>query len=254
MTIPPIGSGSWLPVPQDGKPENSPDKKTQTETAASAPVAKTHRTDSVQISREAEIIRVKQSHITNLQIADKSADKIENEISDIEREIANLRNARAKNDRATEQEIESRIEQRLRNLEARNNSERIEQRRTLDGRRTEIEAGGRRETVEFPDADKIVGSFTRNVRDRIQKDIKAPSDRSAERIREFRAKSREVRTRLERDVREQIAGAVRESAETRPKDVKEAERKIEEIRRQSKTSEPKSKIEDISRKAVNLLE
>ena len=254
MTIPPIGSSPLPPSPPDDKKnqvartENLPP---QPATDAAKPAA-----ERVELSPDAQRIRDRQNDITRLQIAERTANAAERDAREIRHIQAKLVQASRDRDSSQVAAQERRLEERLGQLESRKNDARYEDQNLLDGREMKFKVSNREETLRTPDLAKKTDEYARQVREAARDRRETTGDDFAQRTRDFVSRAADIRGRLEKDVRDSVAAAVKESSTPRAKDVADAERLIRQTREAGTDTErarPGS-VDQISSRAINLLQ
>jgi len=253
MTIPPIGQTPPTPPPPDEKPAGTEGSSRQETRRAERDEARRER---VEFSPEAERIRNRQREITRLQIAERAATENQRDDREIRAMLTEQAEARRTHDNRRVRQIRERLEERLHQVMRRNNEARFEGERVLDGREMRFSFADGEEVVRTPDAGRDAEEYARQVRQAADGRREAPDEEFASRAREFADRAQAVRTRLEKDVRDSVAGAVKESSNSRPRDAADAERMLREAARArtSRSSERPSGVEQIASRAVNLLQ
>lgn len=252
MTIPPVGSSPVPPSQPDDKQANDPGK----DRAESKPAARETtevRRERVEISAEARRIRERQTEITRLQIAERTAKAIVDDAREIRETASEMAESRRAGQDATE--AQRRIDDRLNRLNERKNEARFEDENLLDGREMRFEIDDREETLRTPDASREIDKFEREIRESARGKHKAGDRDDFGSTREFIDRSKDVRTRLEKDVRRMIASAVKESSSSRVKDADHAERLLKEARKThpKATNQRPDGPDQIEGQAINLL-
>lgn len=252
MTIPPVG-----PVP--GSQAQPEDKANENERPDARRVERTEpqgdsaRSERVEFSPEAERIRQQQADITRLQIAERAAQAILDDMREI-RELA-ARRAQAESENAAE--IEQRVSERAESARSRADEARFEDENLLDGREMQFQVGDREETVRTPDASRLIETYIREAREAVRERREVRDSESNERLRRFIEEARDARRNQEEDVRRSVEGAMRESSSSRPRDVRDAEQMIRRAGRARNNygnSQRPPGHDQISGKAVNLLQ
>lgn len=258
MTIPPIGPTPPQPVPQEERPNNNNGKQVKNENRPDAArKADVENSDRMNISRDVEIVRTRQAEISRLQVAERAASKMQaiaKELGDDSRELRDARNAQ---DSKREDEIKQRISRRVEELKSQAREATFDNKSVLTGERFKTLIEGKTESVKFPDAFKEIKDVERSVNEPVTPRGEVREDRFAENMRKFEANAREIRKKLENDVRNHVANATRESSKSRPKDVQDAERLINEARKnvRPESNQPRDdKASKIASRAVNLLQ
>jgi hypothetical protein len=253
MTIPPIGQTPPTPPPADDRPAGTEGSNRQETRRAEQDEAGRER---VEFSPEAERIRNRQREITRLQIAERTARENQRDDREIRRMLAEQTEARRAHDDQRVRQIRDRLEERLHQVAQRNNEARFEGERVLDGREMRFSFADGEEVVRTPDAERDAQEHARQVREAADGRREAPDEDFGSRMDRFADRAQAVRTRLEKDVRDSIAGAVRESSNSRPRDAADAERMLREAAqaRETQSSERPSGVEQIASRAVNLLQ
>jgi hypothetical protein len=251
MTISPIG-----PFPP--QPSNSDDTRNASGNQSAQGSPEGSRTDSVnasdhvEISNEARDIRARQAEISHLQAAERAAEVIEDKVRQADAEIKDLREARQVQDAQREKQAIERLNKHLQEVKEEIRNRRYQDNPILDGSTFKSRVNEVEKQVKFPDANDEFDRFHKEVRKIVDEHKKPESTHFADRLREFRSRSREVRTTLENDVRERVAGNVRESSRNQPRDIKEAEKLIQKAREQA-PRESTNNADRLSSRAVNLL-
>lgn len=256
MTIPPIGSNAGQIPPQDDKrTDNSQPGKAdvnhRVEKPASTPAPKAQE---VEISGETRAIRVRQAEITSLQIAERTAERIAaGGVKVSQLVITHLDAARQHSRDASE--IKAQMDRRIRDMESLKGEAKFEGENVLDGRQMQFEVEGRTEKIQTPDVSSGIDNFVKNIRAVVKNNRTPDTADFIRQVQEFTTRSKEVRARLEKDVRESIAGVMRESSVSKVKDAAEAERLIQQVReKQRQTSNPVgNNLNQIEGRAINLL-
>ncbi len=253
MTIPPIGSSPLPPsLPDDKKNEvaRTENLPPQPATEAAKPAA-----ERVELSPDAQRIRDRQSEITRLQIAERTANAAERDTREIRQIHAKLVQASRDRDSKEVAAQERRLEERLGQLESRKNDARYEDQNLLDGREMKFKVSNREETLRTPDLAKETDEYARQVRN-AARDRRETQDDFAQRTRDFVSRAADIRGRLEKDVRDSVAAAVKESSTPRAKDVADAERLIKQAQEASADTERgrSGSVDQISSRAINLLQ
>jgi hypothetical protein len=261
MTIPPIKSNAGqIPIQDQIRTENSqaPKADAKPQVKKQAPV---HVNASrVEFSREAEAIRARQSEISSLQAAERTAEQIASNGEAVNTLV--LANLDAARDYGNDSEaIRARMDAHLRQMQALANDANYEGQNNLDGRVMQFQVAGRTETIQTPDMKSDVDNFVKNTREAVANNQSAVKNREAgttevvNHAREFAANAKNVREKLTQEVRESIASAVRESSGAKVKDAADAERLIKQAResQQKSNSPPSGKMNLIEGQAINLL-
>ncbi|MCX6646078.1 MAG: hypothetical protein NTY09_06950 [bacterium] len=261
MILPPIGSNAGqIPIPDETRTENSQpqkaDAKPQVEKQAPVQV----NASRVEFSKEAEAIRARQSEISGLQAAERTAEQIASTGETVNALVLTHLDAAREYGKDAEA-IHARIDAHLRQMEALANDANYEGQNNLDGRVMQFQIGGRTETIQTPDMKSGVDNFVKNTREAVIHNAPAVKSREAgttevvKQAREFGANAKKVREKLTQEVRESIAGAVRESSGAKVKDAADAERLIKQAResQQKSGSKPNGNMNQIEGQAINLL-
>lgn len=252
MTISPIGPNNFPIKPQ----EENLEKRTnpipgQTQNSQRIESA-TH--EHVEISPEARHISRLQSDITRLQIIEHALAGIIEDISHIEKISEEFsypqQDSRADRTQTINEAVKEhldKIEQKLRET-------------YLDGRpiskHEDLIVSNREHKEKIPLKEMVasVNRFVKEAGDISRSERKIASEQIAAQLQNSTDKIRQIRTGLENEVREYVAGFVRESSKSRPKDVEDAERLIRETRPANSDQDRLTKhIENIAQKAVRLL-
>ncbi len=255
MTIPPIGPSSISPAQPEDKP-NSADKPERIRRSDQPEKAREPQGERVELSAEAKRIRARQAEITRLQVVERTAEAIDREMQEIaelaQRQAAARRTNDAREVERTRNEMDSRVEA----MRERANEARYEEENLLDGRAMRFRVNDQEREVRTPDMVRELERYSREIREVQEGRREAASGDFRARLREFMNEARDARLSLERDVRETVANAVRESSTARPRDAEDAERLIRQARRSQNpgTSQRPPGMDQISSKAVNLLQ
>ena len=106
-------------------------------------------------------------------------------------------------------------------------------------------------------SDRTVEAYVRETRDAVQGKREVRDAEFFEQTRQFVDKAQETRKNLERDVRDSIADAMKESSASRPRDAADAERMIRRVsraRENAGTTQRPPGMDQIASRAVNLLQ
>jgi flagellin-like hook-associated protein FlgL len=233
MTIPPIGNipGS-LPGPDEKITEgNKPEKARQDKEVRQVPE---NPREKVEISSDAARIRERQAEITQLQVAERAARAMD----DVEqRARETVRNANRNNDRTRSEEIAREIDKYAEEMRKAAESAKYNNENLLDGREMNFKVEGREYTLQTVDADKYAQEFVDRMHAASESRARAEKTETPTRTREFADEAASIRKRLERDVRESIAGAMKESSAAQVRDVADAEKLIRDARASTRNSE-----------------
>jgi len=252
MTIPPIG-----PVP--GSPAQPEERANGTERPESRRVesmereseaARAQGAERVEFSADAEKIRERQTEITRMQIAERTARAIERDMREIDEMVARRAEAARSGGRIDTPDAEEYIERlRSRADEARYGDENL-----LDGREMKFRVREQERTVRTPDAGKLIEKHIKEARQAVRERREIRDTESNERIRRYIEEVRDARLGLEREVRESVEKAMRESSTSRPRDVNDAERLLRKARSNYGDSQRTSAHDQLTGKTVNLLQ
>ena len=255
MTIPPIGPQTGSLTPQE-EPSNAKAVR-QTRAAPEEPrqAEVPRNAETVELSQQARQIQERQAEITRMQVIERAAEAIQKEARAIKENSAHLEVARKAGDTAQTEQATRDIEQRLRNIEAQRDAARFQGEQLFSNREVTAGAGGQEQGIGMPQAAAETDRFVQETRDAVSQKRQVQETRVEEEMSRLQDRSKQVRSQIEKEVRDSIAGAVRESSTSRPRDAAEAERLIRQAREsRSQDTQRATNIDQISSKAINLLQ
>jgi len=256
MKIPPAGAQPGQPKPSEnesgkiGEPRKS---EPASDIKRSDRIVTTRKTDKVDLSPRARMIRDAQVDVTRLQVAERAAKKVTGAEKEIRELSDTYRNAVERKQDTRAAESRRALEDRLDRLQSELAKERFDGRKILNGDSIKVRSKDRAESLKTPDADKTLREIKSDLRKRATKTDK--SEAFFREVREFADKAGEIRTRMAKEVRETVADVVRESSATKLKDARDAERVLKaaiEARRSDLKQRPPN-LKRFEAHAVDLL-
>jgi hypothetical protein len=248
MTIPPIGSQVGPLIPQD-ESANGKVVKQASSTPDNAPqVGQTAKTDAVEISPEAEKVREHQAQATRLHTLQRAATGIEKDSQAIRDKLDQAHRARQAGDQKALDNAHKEIEDKLKSIEAHRDKA------TFNGQNVLTDPQASRTLAVQRGASEVQRCLS-DTRDAVQNNQRPPDNQLPEAMAAVADEAEKARAAIEQEVKNTVAGAVRESSKSMPNDVKDAERLIQQARDSNPTAHGASaNAEQLARKAVNLLQ
>lgn len=252
MTIPPVGTPIGAIISPD-EPANGKPVRQDPQRPASSPTSRADSPEMVEISTEAQMLRDKQADITRLQTLEHAAQAVKDSAAEVKDKLANLDTAEKSGDKIKAESIKQEIQDRINEIDARKRAATFNNEQLLSDRDLVVKSKSGEERIQVAAASKEIDKFTQDTRRAVESKDRHTTANAFSELSRVQQHSRETRARIEKDVRDSVEHAVRESSKPQVRDVRDAERLLNESRRQ--TQAPKSgNMEQISQKAVNLLQ
>jgi len=253
MTIPPVGPNSNVSSQPDDRVNNGTKPERQEKIEAQA-AESSQKADRVEISAETREIREKQAEITRLQVSERALKEIKKESHELKNNVKRYNDATSSGNRESVQTAKRLVKERIERIEQKDQWARYGKEELLDGRSMSFTLPQGVKSIQMPDAEKLVSQLTGEAKNALDENRAANTDEVEGQIEKACAAMSEVRECLEHEIRESIAGAVRQSSGNRPSDAADAERLILQARQSiDSQSQTKPGVSDIEGKAVDLL-
>jgi hypothetical protein len=247
MTIPPIGSHTSPVVPPD-EPQNGNNVKGAPSPDRPKSAEKPPGSEVVELSSDARRVRELQARITQLQVTERAAQRIKQQARDVADALDRLEAGARSGDRNRVEQARAQAEEALRNIEAARENATFEGQRVLGDNNDEYDLGK-------PQAAREVDRFVASARDAIRDRSSSRDERVSREMDRLASAAGRTRERLEKEVRDSVARAVKESTQSKPRDTAEAEKLVRQARENRADSDQRPRnIEQISHRAVRLLE
>ncbi|MFH1676290.1 MAG: hypothetical protein ABIC40_04620 [bacterium] len=253
MTIPPVGSNSNVPSQPDDRVNNGAKPQRQ-EKAEQHATESPKKADHVEISAETRVIRERQADITRLQVSERALKDIRKESRELKNDVDRIRDTISSGNRESVESAKRLIKERIARIEQKDQWARYGNEELLDGRRMSFTLPQGVNSIYMPDAEKMVFQLTREAQDAVDENRAADNDKVDKQIEKTCAAMSDVRACLEHEIRDAIAGVVRQSSGNQPSDAADAERLIMQARESiADQTGTKPGASDITGKAVDLL-
>ncbi len=186
----------------------------------------------VQISHEARELQSKQAEVTRFQIIARAASAISDRATEIEKDLVEIEQARADGRTADVSRVTERLERHQADLVSSKNAAQYNEENLFDGRSVKVETSEGSKELKMPDASRGIDDYLKHSTEIAQGKKNASRNDFMAKTRELVSTASDIQTRIEKEVRDTIEKAVRQSSGSRLSDAGEAEKLIRQTARQ----------------------